>query len=116
MPPPNETKRKRKPPTHTDSETDDAPSDSIPDTIKDAVISWFNKHLTTEMDIPDALSEGVRKGDRLQRIWGCTITKTVFLSFVCPANAWIWCLTPQMTDLQSFSAIRAATAHGKART
>ena len=68
MPPLNETKRKRKPPTHTDSETDDTPSDSIPDTIKDAVISWFNKHLTTEMDIPDALSEGVRKGDDVFRI------------------------------------------------
>ena len=53
---------------YSTSETDDTPSDSIPDTIKDAVISWFNKHLTTEMDIPDALSEGVRNGDYVFRI------------------------------------------------
>ena len=53
---------------YSTSETDDTPSDSIPDTIKDAVISWFNKHLTTEMDIPDALSEGVRNGVYVFRI------------------------------------------------
>ena len=43
-------------------------------------------------------------------------SKTVLSSFLRRTNACIWCLKSQMAALQRFRSIRAATAHGEART